>query len=228
MPRRVGSPEKLARDPASIVHSFTFQHGENDCEVAQSFNLLHELAERLQVPALKIPYTNLAGAISPAANFPVEPGPARWLPKVQRMLPPGFRLQSLTDLTGSRWSKVLGAMENPGASFPIIGVAAEYWNLVTFRSKPYIGLDHDLILVHSDKTSSTLFDSYAAKLAARGCLKGRSGKGSIRADQALFTIPTSKVVTLWESAKTGKYLLWIEASGGPGTQLNLTSRDWAK
>jgi hypothetical protein len=218
--------DKLSRDPEVIVQRFTLQHGENDCEVAQTFNILHELSDRLHMPTLRLPYDSLAVAISPAPNYPVQPGPAKWIPKVQRMLPSAVKVRSATEIAGSSWNTVRTVLEGQSCSFPILGVSAEYWNFVTNRSKPHSGLDHDLVLLKSDKSSSLVFDSYAQKLAARGSLKGYAGKGSFSSDQAVLSIPTSRIVTLWEEAKTGKYILWIERVGAAGTQLELDSREW--
>lgn len=218
--------DKLSRTTGTIVRGFTFQHGENDCEVAQTFNILHELSDRLHTPTLRLPYDSLAAVISPAPNYPVQPGPAKWIPKVQRMLPTGFRLRSTTEVSGSSWNAVRSVLEAQNCSFPVLGVSADYWDFITNRSKPHSGLDHDLALLSSDKSESVVFDPYAQKLAKRGSLKGYSGKGSFTTTQAVLSIPTSRLVTLWEGAKTGKYLLWIERVGATGTQLVLESRDW--
>jgi len=221
----IGSEDKSLRPPGQVVRRFSFQHVETDCEVAQCFNILHELSDRLAVPGLRIPYDELIAAILPNAAAPVQPGPAKWLPKVQRKLPQAFRIRARSDVDRARWPLVQAVLRNPDTSYPIIGVSSEYWAQVTTKGDNYRGLDHDLILMQSDRITSVVFDSFASKLAGRGIFKARAKKGSSTPARGVIQIPTPRLVTLWEQAKTGKYVIWIERAAGGGTQLDL-DREW--
>lgn len=208
--------QKAGLRPPFFVEGFRWQTREIDCEPTQVFNVLRELSRRHADPLLSLPYAAVSSVLPPALEG------ASWRRAVKTLgsrLPNNYRVLNRIGSFESRWQDVERILGDEESSLPIIAVSSQYWSEVSDKMDPNESMDHALIVLESDATRVTVFDSYAAILSRSTHAKTRGRKVTL--EDGLISVSPVKLLRYWEGAGIPKYLFWVTRTGRKSSQRQL-------
>lgn len=198
---------KSSQTPKEVCKSFQFQVEPWDCDPTQIHNLISELRRRhgSGLPELSL------GEVRQIVPAALEGN--RHLRAIgnlrRRLVPWGYTAKATFGSVESSWTTVVRVLRDDDASYPMLGVSPEYWGEVSTRPKLSASMGHSLVLLQATDEEALLFDSYFSHLARAGQLKRHLGP-AVRPENAVVTIPLTKLVTYWSNAHTPRYCLWVE------------------
>ncbi len=220
-PPRTSSPvlAKLRPFP-ELIKGFKFQSRRDDCWAVCIHNILKELSERVDKPAICIGESKLNRAMGYGGGYgALSIRIDRVAPNINKQLKSlGYELQERTDVG---FDKLVSNLASQGLSYPIAGLSYEY--LRSKRTTPEIafeeqipeGIDHAVVVFEANQADVTVFDPMERF--------GKAGKGG----DGIITLTTPRFLSLWSSASVDReWLMYISPIPKRGSRT--LDFDWEK
>ena len=208
-PRPLRAPRTLPpvlakhRPIPDLVKGFKFQSRRDDCWAVCIHNMLKELSERVDRPALSIGEAKLNRAMGYGGGYgALSIRIDRVAPNVNKQLRPlGYEIQERSNVG---FDKLVSNLASEGLSYPIAGLSYQYLRSkrstaeTLFQDEIPEGIDHSVVVLEVNQTNVTAFDPMERF--------GKAGKGS----DGIITLTTPSFLSLWSSASVDReWLMYV-------------------